>query len=63
MSSPEFDPRQAECVGYRSEGEVWCVACSPTNDTEAAIWNDDKSPLPLVCYSCGEPVLPATTPN
>ena len=57
MASPEFDPKQESCVGYRAEGEIWCVSCTPTNDPKAAVWSGEKSARPVYCYVCGEPLL------
>lgn len=54
MTSPEFNPKIATCVGYTWQGEPHCAACAPTNDTSVAIWDDDEDPGQ--CYVCGEPL-------
>ncbi len=42
-------------LGYREGDQVWCEACSPSNEYEA-IWSDDTDKLPAECATCGEPL-------
>jgi len=48
---PRKDP---VLLGYRESDQVWCEACSPSNEY-AAIWSDDDL-TGAECSTCGEPL-------